>query len=511
MRRTAEGYIEINNKEYLYSYEEGTLSIIAHTIDASRGKIQEQQFLANEWGHLTAEQTLFHTLLPVQFLGMPGVYHSEVDWYIVHYKSNTTYSEMEFTFPELQYFARLFGNIQENETSYVIQKRPEMIDSFSFLLKNVTVTAFIETRVEPFFDINGSIIKTVSYLRFRFPETKDLQFLRSLYNLVDNIFAFLCKHAKGIPLIAGAPKKTKRDFWKTFNCLPLDHLKWGIDECGEYGSAENYLLLLYSAHRKHNLTIEELYKKILVLGQLEIGTGDTSSAYCLKELLQPIQKAYINDCEKSSNIASIEFRYFGGLDWEDMRCFQKAIKQDPKLYAELINLVFKPEDNRKYREVPLDVHHIEILQRFYLKAKFCPAETDGHVLYDDLKCWTECFLKQLESNHQSYLFGRLMGRLCAHSPVGNDGYKPCEAVRQIIEEYADDSFIRSYKAELYNIRGAHSTAAERGEKKLVNQFREEADQFRVRYPRTSRIYYELYDGYMNDAASERKRAENSYF
>lgn len=192
MRRTAEGYIEINNKEYLYSYAEGMLSIMANTIDVSRGKIQEQQFLANEWGHLTAEQTLFHTLLPVQFLGMPGVYHSEVDWYIVHYKSDTTYSEMEFTFPELQYFVRSFGNIQENETSYVIQKRPEMIDSFSFLLKNVTVTAFIETRVEPFFSINGSIIKTVSYLRFRFPETKDLQFLRSLYNLVDNIFAFLC-------------------------------------------------------------------------------------------------------------------------------------------------------------------------------------------------------------------------------------------------------------------------------------------------------------------------------
>ena len=331
------------------------------------------------------------------------------------------------------------------------------------------------------------------------------------YEFWIDIYKIEAAHAKGIPLIAGAPEKMKRDFWKTFNCLPLDYLKWGIDECGEYGSAENYLLLLYSAHRKHNLTIEELYKKMLVLGRLEIGTGDTSSVYYLKELLQPIQKAYINDREKSSNIASIEFQYFGGLDWDDMRCFQKVIKQDPILYAELVDIVFKPDDNREYREVPLDAHHIEILRRFYLEAKFCPAETDGHVLYDDLKCWTDEFLKQLESNHQSHLFGRLMGRLCAYSPAGNDGYKPCEAVRQIIEEYADDSFIRHYKDELYTIRGAHSTSAGRGEKKLANQFREEADQFKVRYPKTSRIYYELYDEYMNDAASERKRAENSYF
>lgn len=326
-----------------------------------------------------------------------------------------------------------------------------------------------------------------------------------------DIYKIEAAHAKDIPLIASAPEKMKRDFWKTFNCLPLDHLEWGIGECGEYGSAENYLRLLYSAHRKNKLTIDELYKKMLVLGKLKIGTGDTSSAYCLKELLQPIQKAYINDHEKSSNIASIEFRYFGGLNWEDMRCFQKAIKQDPTLYAELVKLIFKPDDNREYREVPLDAHHIEILRRLYLEAKFCPAETDGHVLYDDLKCWTECFLKQLESNHQSYLFGRLMGRLCAYSPVGNDGYKPCEAVRQIIEEYADDSFIRCYKDELFYSRGAHTTSAGRGEKKLANQFQEEADQLRVRYPRTSRIYYELYDGYMDDAALERKRAENSYF
>ena len=73
------------------------------------------------------------------------------------------------------------------------------------------------------------------------------------------------------------------------------------------------------------------------------------------------------------------------------------------------------------------------------KAKFCPAEKDGKVKYELLKEWLDKFKELLILQKQDKLFGNLIGRLLAYSPIGEDGYMPCEAVRVIIEEYYSES------------------------------------------------------------------------
>ena len=58
---------------------------------------------------------------------------------------------------------------------------------------------------------------------------------------------------------------------------------------------------------------------------------------------------------------------------------------------------------------------------------------------ENLKNWVERFRVLLATQKQERLFGNLIGRLLAYSPIGEDGYSPCEAVRKIIEEYYSDS------------------------------------------------------------------------
>ena len=69
----------------------------------------------------------------------------------------------------------------------------------------------------------------------------------------------------------------------------------------------------------------------------------------------------------------------------------------------------------------------------------------------------------LVSQKQERLFGNLVGRLLAYSPIGEDGYSPCEAVRKIIEEYHSDSLKTSYVVAEENKRGVHTVDAGKSE------------------------------------------------
>jgi len=61
-----------------------------------------------------------------------------------------------------------------------------------------------------------------------------------------------------------------------------------------------------------------------------------------------------------------------------------------------------------------------------------------------IKSWIEKFKDLLKGQKQEGVFGNLVGRLLAYSPVGEDGYSSCEVVRKIIEEYDSDSLKSSY-------------------------------------------------------------------
>ena len=144
------------------------------------------------------------------------------------------------------------------------------------------------------------------------------------------------------------------------------------------------------------------------------------------------------------------------------------------------------------------------------KAKFCPTEKDGKVSYKNLKDWIEKFKKLLINQRQEKLFGSLIGRLLAYSPIGEDGYSPCEAVRKIIEEYHLDSLKNSYVIAEENKRGVHTVDAGKSELILHHRYQKNAEGLQEQYPRTAEIYFALSDIYKREADFERKRAEDEW-
>ncbi len=149
--------------------------------------------------------------------------------------------------------------------------------------------------------------------------------------------------------------------------------------------------------------------------------------------------------------------------------------------------------------------YINVMCRLYGEIKFCPAERNGKVIESELRSWIEEFMILLEKNDQKSLFSYYIGKMLSYSPAGKDGYYPCEAVRNVLEDYADDALISGYVTEKYNSRGIYSPSDGRTEKSLAARYKENADYLSTIYPKTAKIYYRLCDRYKYEAKWEREK------
>lgn len=320
-------------------------------------------------------------------------------------------------------------------------------------------------------------------------------------------------YAKNIPKVDSAGENIKRLFWMNPWIHIGDHYEWALSECKRFGTIDSFLKLLYRIREQHNLNNEKVYNYLLEIKMLKPGTDILNIEFYISELLKPVQAEYLSDSDKCMKIAEIELIFSNVINWENMECFQAEIKSSPDLYAEMVSIIYKKEnDELENRELTEREHnYISNIHRVFDKAKFCPAEINGEVNEEELKRWIERLVLLLKKNKQSGLLGFLLGRILSFSPVGRDNHRPCEAVREMIEIYADDSLISEYQVSVFNARGMHSPSAGKEELRIAEKFKENAEYLSVKYPRTAEIYYGLYRSYKEDSDSERERAENGWY
>lgn len=206
-----------------------------------------------------------------------------------------------------------------------------------------------------------------------------------------------------------------------------------------------------------------------------------------------VKDEFKNDLEKCDKIATLEWLCREVLEWEQMQCLQKIMKSDPTMYAYLVKIVYKSDDGEEADEEKSKLANK--VYRGFDKAKFCPGEKDGKVKYEDIRGWIDKFRELLKSQGQEKLFEHLLGRLLAFSPIGDDGYMPCEAVRQVIEENFNDSLKTSYVVAEENKRGVHTVDSGKSEMLLSENYEKNAKKLCNKYPKTAEIYFALRDSY----------------
>lgn len=332
-------------------------------------------------------------------------------------------------------------------------------------------------------------------------------------NLIVNLISLECIENIDSCIIANEGEEVKRRYWSrklrfiiaenadTAVCL------WSLDECAKYGTMASYLELLFDL--KERIDIEQLYKYIFVIQDMNSDRNDTMTAYYLEEILKLLQNHFIEEDEKCQRIAYLEWLCRDVLEWNQMKCIQCMMKKDPGIYAELVKIMYKSDKD----DDKIDEEKSKLANKMYSgfnKAKFCPTEKNGIVHYELLKEWLSKFNEKLGNQGQAKLFGSLVGKLLAYSPIGQDGYMPCEAVRSIIEEYHSDTLKNAYIIAEENKRGAYFSDGGKSEIILSEKYRDNAEAVQERYPHVAEIYFELSNSYKMQADWERRHAEDEW-
>lgn len=93
-----------------------------------------------------------------------------------------------------------------------------------------------------------------------------------------------------------------------------------------------------------------------------------------------------------------------------------------------------------------------------------------------------------------------IGQLLAHSPDGQDGIWPCEAVRDILEDLGTEEMARGIQVGRFNVEAVvHRGEGDSRQRDRAKSYREWSAQVAARYPFTARILVQLGDTYESQA------------
>ncbi len=226
----------------------------------------------------------------------------------------------------------------------------------------------------------------------------------------------------------------------------------------------------------------------------------------MNELINILQSVYLTNDEECLKISKMEWMLGNLLEWEQMKCTRAIVMRTPELYAYLVSILYKKEGDKE--TTPEENQRANQIYSHFNKMQFCPAQKGNTVQYEELKEWGDQFRCLLQQNRQEYLWGRLMGELLSYSPAGKDGLAPCEAVRQFIEENFSPELKNAYVIAEANKRGVHTVDAGQSERKLAEQYKEQAQKLNSKYPHTAEIFYAVSEDYLYQAESERRLAED---
>lgn len=326
--------------------------------------------------------------------------------------------------------------------------------------------------------------------------------------IVSSVYRIEASKSKSTPMITDAPELIKNEFWKKTIRCDLCNDSWVLKESKKYAALDVYLAQLYQIHYRKKLSAEIIFDCFSDIEKMPISQDNKIISYYVERLISVIQEAFIENIDKCNRISQIEIFFGGILEWENMKCLQRINKMSPDFIVQLINVIFK-KDNNSADHLIMD--NWGFYYSIYNKAHFCPAEVDGKVDENNLEDWVKEFRVLLIENNQESLFTGILGRLFSFSPLGKDGHEPCEAVRRMIEKYGDEDMTNSYQCEVINRRGVFAFSAGKEELEIAEGFKKNAEYLELIYPKTAKIFYNLYKSYEKQSKIARIDAENCQY
>lgn len=222
---------------------------------------------------------------------------------------------------------------------------------------------------------------------------------------------------------------------------------------------------------------------------------------------------------KEEEISRLEWLYLpilaGVGSGRSPKMLHKELSNNPEFFAEVIRYIYKPKNEAKKDDeesLPQEL----IKQRAHLAWellrgwKTLPGSDNyDQIDYQKLKIWVEKARKLCENLDRKEIGDTHIGQVLAHAKL-KEGVWPPEVVCKIIDEVQSKELDNGFSTGIYNKRGVVTKSPFKGgqqERVLAEQFRQYADKWAIRYPKTAAILTNIAEGYENEAKREDKEAE----
>lgn len=315
------------------------------------------------------------------------------------------------------------------------------------------------------------------------------------------------------PLICELPEEAAKNYWRRFtryNINNRDLLIEAVENLLRFGNFHELYYIMYKQESFLNtdeiLAILSESTRKMDAENYQISNNDS---YILEQVLSVLYNRIGNSFERYPALFELEMFLSDVIRWDGMRCCQYLFRHNANLYADILSLVYPKDGGVLDDTLDHDQRmHIYNLER---DIKFCPGEEDNSINRVVLDEWINVFKSRLESQGQTSLLYRKLGKLFACSPEGIDGISPHEIIREKIEEFGNDELINSFALAIVFGRGMYNVTGGKDEYKLGQKYREISRKLSIRYPKTSKIFDIISRDFFRESEHERKRAENELF
>ena len=216
----------------------------------------------------------------------------------------------------------------------------------------------------------------------------------------------------------------------------------------------------------------------------------------------------------SDEMAQLEFLFLEALDGlsdgsgHGIPSLERAIAQNPGIFAQSIALVYKRSDNGQdppeWRVDDPDRRTAAARKAYTLltRVRWIPGtDENGTVHAEPLRRWcTE--VRRLCAEQGRAVVGDIhIGQLLSRTPTDHEGRGPCIAVCEVLDGIRSEHVEQGYRVGVYNARGPHFHDVEKGgneERDLATLYRQRAERLSFDYPYVSGILGRIADDYQQE-------------
>ncbi|MFZ2726944.1 MAG: hypothetical protein WAX77_11880 [Methylococcaceae bacterium] len=220
----------------------------------------------------------------------------------------------------------------------------------------------------------------------------------------------------------------------------------------------------------------------------------------ISELIKLIQ----NQATLNKNlIKTIEWVYFN-LGTVTPQYLIADITNNPESFVELNLWLYKKEKTEHLNDVQRKNLALQVY-RFFNELNVLPASNGNAIDEQELLKWVNLARELLQTEIDNEFSDYIIGQYLAHSPIGNDGIWPHEAVRAVIEYLESESFEKAIFSGKYNLRGVTVRPAYGGgeqEYQLAKKYADDANAIQFTSPRTAKILRAFADDYKRQGKDE---------